>query len=85
MRFGQYNLRASDISNKANLIYEASIKQLEAVEEITQSVNQITDVVHSNSIASEQSSTSSRELSSQAENLKELVKTFKLNEVYMTV
>lgn len=77
--------RSSDISNKANLIYETSIKQLEAVEEITQSVNQITDVVHSNSIASEQSSTSSRELSSQAENLKELVKTFKLNEVYMTV
>ena len=76
---------SEEISDKVNLIYEDSIRQLDSTKEITISVNQIAEVIHSNSAASEQSAASSSELSSQAENLKELVKTFKLNELYMTV
>ena len=76
---------SEEITDKVNLIYEDSIRQLDSAKEITISVHQIAEVIHSNSAASEQSAASSSELSSQAENLKELVKTFKLNELYMTV
>ncbi len=60
-------------------IAQASSSQSESIKRINLGVNQISDVMHSNSAVSEESAATSEELSSQAAVMKESIEQFKLN------
>jgi len=62
-----------------NKISNATNEQATSINEVTQGVNQISAVVQTNSATSEESAASSEELNSQAQNLKDLIKYFKVN------
>ncbi len=57
-------------------IAQASDNQAVAAAEITEGINQIAEVVESNSATSQESAAASEELSSQADMLKDLVERF---------
>lgn len=61
-------------------IYEASEKQKESMDQISSAINQIADIVQQNSNMAETSAFSSEELSKLAQDLKELVGRFKLED-----
>ena len=61
-----------------NRIGESTAEQARAFTRMTAAAEQISSVVHANSIAAEQNSAASEELSNQSEALKELVEKFKL-------
>lgn len=69
---------ANDVAEHIYHIYEESQKQAQSVEEINTQVLQISDIVQSNSSASEQSAATAEELSGQAEEMKRLVGKFRL-------
>ena len=69
---------ADETNEMIKEISEASINQSEALEQISIGINQISDVVQTNSSTSEQSAAASIELANEANNLKEIVKPFKL-------
>lgn len=69
---------ANEVAEHIYHIYEESQKQAQSVEEINTQVLQISDIVQSNSSASEQSAATAEELSSQAEEMKRLVGKFRL-------
>ena len=60
-------------------IYEASAMQKEAMNQISAAIGQIAEIVDQNSNMAETSAASSEELSSLAQDLKELVGKFKLD------
>ncbi|MFI3175371.1 MAG: methyl-accepting chemotaxis protein [Bacillota bacterium] len=60
-------------------IAEATNSQSESIKRINLGVNQISDVMHSNSAVSEESAATSEELSSQAAVMKDSISQFKLN------
>lgn len=64
--------------NTLDHIAEASRGQAEAIEKIYDGVNEITDVMHTNSAVSEESAATSEELSSQASVMKTAIEQFKL-------
>lgn len=66
-------------SAKINEIALASNEQATAIAQVNKGIEQIAQVVQSNSATAEQSAAASEELSSQAELLKEMVGRFKLN------
>ena len=59
-------------------IAEASVEQASALSQITHELDQISNVVHTNSATSEESAAASEELSSQAQILKNLISQFRL-------
>jgi len=76
-------LIVSDVQQAADRITEitkASEEQAGAIGQIMIGIDQITDVVQSNSAMSEESASASEELASQSDTLKELVSVFKLKE-----
>lgn len=68
-----------DIRDKVNEISNRYNDQSESIEEINIGVDQVERVTHANSSASEESAASSLEMSSQADNLSQLVSLFKLS------
>lgn len=66
-------------------IADAAEEQAGAVEQVTVGVDQISDVVQTNSATSEESAAASAELSHQAEIMKDLVAKFKLRAEYANV
>ncbi|NLJ31900.1 MAG: HAMP domain-containing protein [Clostridiales bacterium] len=61
-------------------ISAATGEQATSIQQVTQGVDQISAVVQTNSATSEESAASSEELNSQAQNLKELVRYFKVED-----
>ena len=66
------------VADTIEKISEASIRQSDAIGQVTLGVEQISGVVQTNSATAEESSAASEELSGQAQILKEIVKKFKL-------
>lgn len=69
---------SEQITSKVNQIAEVSEKQADAVGKIHAGVEQINDVVQSNSATSQECAASSQEMSSQAETLEGLIDEFKI-------
>lgn len=72
-----------DIQKTAKLVQEiaaSSIEQNSGASQINNAINQLNKVTQQNAAAAEEMATSSEELSSQADNLRELVSYFKVNE-----
>ena len=62
------------------MLSENALTQAEAMEQADAGINRISEVVQSNSAASEESSATSEELSAQAMNMSELVSKFQLRD-----
>lgn len=69
---------ASGVTSKMSVVVDAVENQTTAISQITDGIEQISDVVHNNSTTSEQCAAASRELSTQAGVLRELVSFFHL-------
>lgn len=69
-----------DIVEAIDRISESSGEQAHSVEQVTQGIEQISGVVQMNSATAEESAAASQELSAQAALLKELIRTFQLQE-----
>lgn len=70
--------KAQIVNELVEKIAEASDTQASSIQQINIGINQISDVVQTNSATAEESAASSEELSAQAETLKSLVSHFKL-------
>ena len=68
------------IAEQSRMLSENAITQAEAMEQADAGINRISEVVQSNSAASEESSATSEELSAQAMNMNELVGRFQLRD-----
>ena len=68
------------VASKVGVIADAAEKQAGAIEQVTLGVDQISDVVQTNSSTAVQSASASQELSSQADMLKNLVAKFVLRD-----
>lgn len=68
-------MRVKDIVDE---IADASVSQIDMIEQISVGIDQISSVVQSNTATSEQSAAASEELSGQADSLKSLIGRFKL-------
>lgn len=71
---------AETVSSAVEKISQASRRQSDAIAQITTGVDQISNVVQTNSATAEESAASSEELSGQAQTLNALVKRFRLKE-----
>ncbi len=71
--------KSGELLEKITMISTVSTRQSEDIQEISQNIYQIVDVVQQNSATSEQSAAASRELSEQAEAMSSLVNRFKLS------
>lgn len=69
---------AQSIVKKVGDIAAASETQAKSIMEITEGVDQINDVVQTNSSASEECAAASEEMSGQAESLKEMLRRFRI-------
>ena len=69
-----------DIAERSRMLSENAIAQAEAIEQADADINRISDIVQSNSAASEESSATSEELAAQAMNMTELVGRFQLKD-----
>ena len=69
----------NEMSVKANEIEALCSSQVDKIENIGTSINQVSTVIQSNSATAEESAAASEELSAQAETLNQLVSQFKLN------
>lgn len=63
------------------IVVEAVEKQTAALSQVTDGIDQISSVVQTNSATSEQCAAASEELSSQANLLKDLMRSFKLRDI----
>ena len=68
------------IAEQSRLLSESAVTQAEAMEQADAGITRISEVVQSNSAASEESSATSEELSAQAMNMNELVSKFQLRD-----
>lgn len=68
------------IAEQSRMLSESAVTQAEAMEQADAGINRISEVVQSNSAASEESSATSEELSAQAMNMNELVGRFQLRD-----
>ena len=68
------------IAEQSKLLSEMSIQQAQSMEQANMGIARISEVVQSNSAASEESSATSEELSAQAMNMNELVSRFQLRD-----
>ena len=71
--------RVSDAVGLIDEIAEASNQQAKSVEQVTIGVNQISEVIQTNSATSEESAAASEELSGQSHLMQQLVGRFQLN------
>lgn len=69
-----------NVASRVGVIADAAEKQAGAIEQVTLGVDQISEVVQTNSSTAVQSASASQELSSQADVLKELVAKFRLQD-----
>lgn len=69
-----------DIAERSRMLSENAIAQAEAIGQVDTDINRISDIVQSNSAASEESSATSEELAAQAMNMTELVGRFQLRD-----
>ena len=69
------------IVGKVNGIAEALDAQTEAIKQVNEGVEQINDVVQTNSATSEECAAASQQMNSQADNLKQLISTFKVADI----
>lgn len=69
---------AREATRMVDLISVASVEQASSIEQVTLGIDQISNVVQTNSATAEESAAASEELSGQAQMLKSLVSTFKL-------
>lgn len=69
---------SEETADLVRFISAASREQADSISQVTQGIDQISDVVQNNSATAEQSAASSEELSSQAQLLKNMVDQFKL-------
>lgn len=70
----------TSIAEQSKLLSEIAIQQAQAMEQADLGITRISEVVQSNSAASEESSATSEELSAQAMSMNELVEKFQLRE-----
>lgn len=68
------------IADQSKMLSENAVTQAEAMEQADAAIARISEVVQSNSAASEESSATSEELSAQAMNMNELVSRFQLRD-----
>ena len=68
------------IAEQSRMLSESAVTQAEAMEQADAGIGRISEVVQSNSAASEESSATSEELSAQAMNMNELVSKFQLRD-----
>ena len=68
------------IAEQSRVLSESAVTQAEAMEQADAGIARISEVVQSNSAASEESSATSEELSAQAMNMNELVSKFQLRD-----
>ena len=68
------------IAERSKMLSESAVTQAEAMEQADAGIARISEVVQSNSAASEESSATSEELSAQAMNMNELVSKFQLRD-----
>ena len=68
------------IAERSRMLSENAVTQAEAMEQADAGISRISEVVQSNSAASEESSATSEELSAQAMNMNELVSRFQLRD-----
>ena len=68
------------IAEQSRMLSESAVTQAEAMEQADAGITRISEVVQSNSAASEESSATSEELSAQAMNMNELVSKFQLRD-----
>lgn len=69
------------IVGKVNDIAEVLDAQTEAIKQVNEGVEQINDVVQTNSATSEECAAASQQMNSQADNLKQLISTFKVADI----
>ena len=69
------------VIDKIDKISLASKEQADAISQVTQGINRISDVVQTNSATAEESAAASEELSAQAQMLKNLVDRFKISDI----
>lgn len=70
--------QSKEVSEQTNMIAVHSKNQAVSIEEIVRGINQVSDVVQTNSATAEESASASVELSEQAKLLKQLVSRFRL-------
>ena len=73
---------ANEVVETTNLIAEAARSQADSVFEIREQINQISNVVQTNSATAEESAATSQQLSSQAGLLRNMIGMFKINRRY---
>ncbi|HBF64521.1 MAG TPA: hypothetical protein DDW34_00745 [Clostridium sp.] len=73
---------ASEINTLMNVISQASNEQATSIGQVTRGVEQISEVIQTNSATAEESAAASEELSGQAQLLITLVSNFKLRDMY---
>lgn len=74
----QTSIYAGHVTTQMNIVVEAVENQTTAITQITEGVDQISSVVQTNSATSEESAAASEELSAEATSLKNLVNRFTL-------
>ena len=77
----QTSQSAGHVTTQMGIVVEAVGKQTAAITQVTDGIDQISSVVQTNSATSEQCAAASEELSSQANLLKNLMRSFKLKDV----
>ncbi len=77
----QTSQSAGHVTTQMAIVVEAVGKQTAAISQVTDGIDQISSVVQTNSATSEQCAAASEELSSQANLLKNLMRSFKLKDV----
>ena len=70
---------AGGVTEKMSIVVQAVEDQTNALAQVTEGIDQISAVVQTNSATSEESAAASEELSSQASLLKQLMSSFRLN------
>ncbi len=77
----QTSQSAGHVTTQMAIVVEAVEKQTAALSQVTDGIDQISSVVQTNSATSEQCAAASEELSSQANLLKDLMRSFKLRDI----
>ena len=77
----QTSQSAGHVTAQMAIVVEAVEKQTAALSQVTDGIDQISSVVQTNSATSEQCAAASEELSSQANLLKDLMRSFKLRDI----
>ena len=83
-----YGLTIHELENawqSYTTIWEDAVAQTAEIQQINEGIEQINDVVQTNSATSEECAAASQEMSSEAESLREMIRKFKVAEDKKTV